>query len=177
MTETDPAPMMRAAVQGTTSLLASALAESKRESGNGRLKSVVFMSTISAIFSPSKPADHSFTEADWNDAAEEEVRRLGKNSPGYVIYQASKTAGEREFWSFGKETDAPFGMTALCPAWVNSLFAIKHLVNTKYMQACPWTSTLSSEAHLNPQHARQGYLRHVLRWPNPGICAHQKHFR
>jgi nucleoside-diphosphate-sugar epimerase len=116
MTETDPAPMMRAAVDGTTSLLASALAESKRDSGKEILKSVVFMSTISAIFSPSKPAAHSFTEADWNDAAEEEVRRLGKGASGYVIYQASKTAGERAFWKFGQETAPGFGMTALCPA-------------------------------------------------------------
>ena len=116
MTETDPAPMMRAAVTGTTSLLASALAESKREPRNDALKSVVFMSTISAIFSPSKPAGHVFTGADWNDAAEEEVRRLGKSTPGYVIYQASKTAAERAFWEFGKEKRAEFGMAALCPA-------------------------------------------------------------
>jgi nucleoside-diphosphate-sugar epimerase len=116
MTETDPAPLMRAAVQGTTSLLASALAEAKQASQQDALKSVVFMSTISAVFSPSKPAGHVFTEADWNDAAEEEVRRLGKSTPGYVIYQASKTAAERAFWEFGKETGAEFGMTALCPA-------------------------------------------------------------
>ncbi|KAG7291418.1 hypothetical protein NEMBOFW57_001437 [Staphylotrichum longicolle] len=116
MTETDPAPMMRAAVQGTTSLLASALAESKRESRQGALKSVVFMSTISAVFSPSKPAGHAFTEADWNDVAEAEVSRLGKDSPGYVIYQASKTAAERAFWKFGQKVEARFGMTALCPA-------------------------------------------------------------
>ncbi|KAK4157369.1 SGNH hydrolase-type esterase domain-containing protein [Chaetomidium leptoderma] len=116
MTETDPAPMMRAAVQGTTSLLNSALTESKRESQRGALKSVVFMSTISAVFSPSRPAGHVFTEADWNDVAEEEVRRLGKDTPGYVIYQASKTAAERAFWRFGTKKGASFGMTALCPA-------------------------------------------------------------
>jgi len=114
MTETDPAPMMRAAVQGTTSLLASVLAESKRESRKEALESVVFMSTISAVFSP-KSAGHVFTEADWNDAAEEEVRRLGKSTPGYVIYQASKTAAERAYWAFGNQTGAGFSMTALCP--------------------------------------------------------------
>ncbi|KAH6855387.1 hypothetical protein B0I37DRAFT_364801 [Chaetomium sp. MPI-CAGE-AT-0009] len=116
MAETDPEPMMRASVQGTTSLLASALAESKRGPPKDALKSIVFMSTVSAVFSPSKPAGHTFTEADWNDAAEEEVRRLGKNTPGYVIYQASKTAAERAFWQFGKNTEAEFAMTALCPA-------------------------------------------------------------
>jgi nucleoside-diphosphate-sugar epimerase len=116
MAETDPAPMMRAAVQGTSSLLAAALAESQREPGKGVLKSVVFMSTISAIFSPSRPAGHVFAEADWNDAAEEEVRRLGRDTPGYVIYQASKTAAERAFWKLGKETDTWLNLTALCPA-------------------------------------------------------------
>lgn len=116
MAETDPEPMMRASVQGTTSLLASALAESKKGSQEDVLKSVVFMSTISAVFSPSKPSGHIFTEADWNDAAEEEVRRLGKNTPGYVIYQASKTAAERALWKFGKDTGAGFSMAALCPA-------------------------------------------------------------
>jgi nucleoside-diphosphate-sugar epimerase len=116
MAETDPAPMMRAAVKGTTSLLASALAESQRDPGKGALKSVVFMSTISAIFSPSRRPGHVFTEADWNDAAEEEVRRLGRDTPGYVIYQASKTAAERAFWKLGKETDTRLNLTALCPA-------------------------------------------------------------
>jgi nucleoside-diphosphate-sugar epimerase len=131
MTETDPAPMMRAAVRGTTSLLASALAESKREPRQGALKSVVFMSTISAVFSPATPAGHAFTEVDWNDVAEEEVRRLGKESPGYVIYQASKTAAERAFWKFGQEAEAGFGMTALCPAWV-TLLLLKAVCIAKY---------------------------------------------
>ncbi|KAL2269285.1 hypothetical protein VTJ83DRAFT_1469 [Remersonia thermophila] len=113
MTETDAAPMMRAAVQGTTSLLASALAESNRSSP---LRSVVFMSTISAIFSPGRPAGHVFTEADWNDAAEAEMQRLGRKTPGYVVYQASKTAAERAFWRFADESRPRFGMVALCPA-------------------------------------------------------------
>jgi nucleoside-diphosphate-sugar epimerase len=111
--------MMRAAVQGSMSLLSSALAES---TGKGVLRSVVFMSTISAVFSPSKPAGHAFTEADWNDVAEQEVQRLGKGSSGYAIYQASKTAAERAFWRFGRESGARFGMTALCPACVTPPF-------------------------------------------------------
>ncbi|KAL2192485.1 hypothetical protein P885DRAFT_72970 [Corynascus similis CBS 632.67] len=118
MTETDPAPMMRAAVQGTSSLLTSALGEARKETRKGALKSVVFVSSMSAIFSPFRPAGHVFTEADWNEAAEEEMRRLGKNTPGYVIYQASKVAAERAYWEFGRETGADFAMTALCPGLV-----------------------------------------------------------
>ncbi|KAK3903998.1 hypothetical protein C8A05DRAFT_42873 [Staphylotrichum tortipilum] len=117
MTEADPGPMMRAAVEGTTSLLFSALAESKRKvGGQAALKSVVFMSTISAVFSPNRPDGHAFTEADWNDVAEEAARTLAPGSSGYLIYQASKTVAERAFWKFGQESGAGFGMTALCPA-------------------------------------------------------------
>lgn len=117
LAETEPGPMMRAAVQGTNSLLFSALAESKRRTAHqNALKSVVFMSTISAVFSPTTPAGHAFTEADWNDVAEEAARTLAPGSSGYLIYQASKTVAERAFWKFGQESGAGFGMTALCPA-------------------------------------------------------------
>ncbi|KAK0655073.1 SGNH hydrolase-type esterase domain-containing protein [Cercophora newfieldiana] len=95
MTATDPAPMMRAAVDGTTSLLASALSPAATKD----LRSVVFMSTISAIFSPLRSPGHVFTEADWNDVAEKQVAEQGPSTPGYVIYQASKTAAERAFWA------------------------------------------------------------------------------
>ena len=151
MSETDPAPMMRAAVQGTTSLLASALAESMREPGRAdSLKSVVFMSTISAVFSPSKSAGHVFTEVDWNDVAEQEVRRLGRNSPGYVIYQASKTAAERAFWRFGRETGAGFGMTALCPAYVTPFSAIR---GPRRLKTYPARSLARRSTSQNPSQA------------------------
>ncbi len=151
MSETDPAPMMRAAVQGTTSLLTSALAESIREPGRAcPLKSVVFMSTISAVFSPTKPAGHVFTEADWNDVAEQEVRRLGRNSPGYVIYQASKTAAERAFWRFGRETGAGFGMTALCPAYVTPFFVIP---STRRLKTYPAQSLARPSTSPSPSRA------------------------
>lgn len=114
MTETDPAPVMRAAVRGTTTLLASALGEYQAK--KGVLRSFVFASSISAVFSPARPPSHVFTEADWNDVAEEEVRRLGKDVSGYVLYQASKTAAERAFWEFGEEKRPGFAMAALCPA-------------------------------------------------------------
>ncbi|KXX75462.1 putative NADPH-dependent methylglyoxal reductase GRP2 [Madurella mycetomatis] len=114
VTETDPLPVMRAAVEGTTSLLGSALAEWQAK--KGALRSFVFASSISAVFSPARSPGHVFTEADWNDVAEEEVRRLGSDVSGYALYQASKTAAERAFWRFGEEKAAGFGMVALCPA-------------------------------------------------------------
>ncbi|KAK4143595.1 uncharacterized protein C8A04DRAFT_12281 [Dichotomopilus funicola] len=127
-TATEPEPMMRAAVRGTTSLLASARTEARRrgKSKSNPFRTVVFLSSFSAIVSPSRPAGHVFTEADWNDDAEEEVRRLGKNASGYVVYQASKAAAERAFWRVGEEVEMEaesegkggFDMVALCPALV-----------------------------------------------------------
>lgn len=118
MTETNLTLMMRGAVDGTTSLLRSALAAASTNSKSSRepLRSVVYMSSISAVFAPNKGPEHTYTADDWNDEAEREVERLGVDTPGYVIYQASKTAGERAFWKFHSENAPPFKMVALCPA-------------------------------------------------------------
>jgi len=105
---------MRAAINGTTSLLTSATKTKSKT-----LRSIVFMSTISAIFSPVRDVGHVFTEDDWNDVAEREVDELGEAAGGYVIYQASKTAAERAFWAAaGKEGERERGvrMVSICPA-------------------------------------------------------------
>lgn len=59
----EPEPMMRAAVQGTTGLMDSALAASR--SGNP-LRSVLFMSSISAVFSPNHEPGYRFDWTDWH---------------------------------------------------------------------------------------------------------------
>lgn len=41
---------------------------------------------------------------------------MGDKTPGYVVYQASKTAAERAFWRFKEEEKPGFAMTTLCPA-------------------------------------------------------------
>jgi nucleoside-diphosphate-sugar epimerase len=106
---------MRAAVEGTTSLLASAFSPQALPS----LQSVIFMSTISAIFSPLRPKGHIFTESDWNDMAEREVNEKGKQAEGYVIYQASKTKAERVFWENSpSRPNQSVRMVTLCPAYV-----------------------------------------------------------
>ncbi|KAK4161254.1 hypothetical protein QBC43DRAFT_324033 [Cladorrhinum sp. PSN259] len=114
MNPTSVRDMMDASFKGTASLLQSCL------SANGVLKSVVYMSSISAVYSP-KPGrlgEHVYSEKDWNNEAEEQVQREGDNTPGYVVYQASKAAAEREFWEFGKREEGlkGVGMSALCPA-------------------------------------------------------------
>lgn len=62
----------------------------------------------------------TFTEDDWNDAAVETAQELGKDTPGRLIYAASKTAAERAFFYLHRETQGRrnFSMTAVNPATV-----------------------------------------------------------
>ncbi|KAF5000747.1 hypothetical protein FGRMN_1515 [Fusarium graminum] len=108
---TDPEPVLEVAIRGTESILESALTEPS-------VKTVVLMSSIAAIASIDQKLPHRFTEADWNDAALGAVKKLGKETPGPLIYLASKVAGERAFWKFRDERKPPFTMTALNPTFV-----------------------------------------------------------
>lgn len=119
MTTTDPGPMMRAAVEGTASLLSSVQLASRH--APGILKSIVFMSSISAVYSPEvDTSQHTFTGKDWNLSAERDLAALiaqQRTPPGYLIYQASKVAAERAFWDSQRE-GASVGvvMASICPA-------------------------------------------------------------
>jgi nucleoside-diphosphate-sugar epimerase len=106
----DPEPILHAAVNGTTTILKSAV------NAGPQLKTVVDMSSIAAIKpkAASNPP-YTITEKDWNDVAEAEVVRLGKDTPGPFIYSASKTAAEKAFWKFQKENNPAFAMTAINP--------------------------------------------------------------
>lgn len=105
---TDPDPVLEVAIKGTESVLESALTEPS-------IKSVVLMSSIAAISATGSPSSNRVTEADWNDAALDAVKKLGKASPSPLIYVASKVAGERAFWKFRDEKKPSFTMTALNP--------------------------------------------------------------
>jgi nucleoside-diphosphate-sugar epimerase len=105
---TDPDPVLDVAIKGTQSVLESALTEPS-------IKSVVLMSSIAAITGSAIPPSNRVTEADWNDAALDAVKKLGKESPGPLIYVASKVASERAFWKFRDEKKPSFTMAALNP--------------------------------------------------------------
>ncbi|KAH7394167.1 putative NAD dependent epimerase/dehydratase [Phaeosphaeria sp. MPI-PUGE-AT-0046c] len=108
----DPAPVLHAAVTGTKTILASALKYS-----GPQLKSVVVMSSIAAVRS-SHPPPYTFTENDWNDFAEKMCEAKGKETPGIIIYAASKVAAEKAFWEF-KESEKPkFAMASVNPVFV-----------------------------------------------------------
>ncbi|OIW26305.1 NAD(P)-binding protein [Coniochaeta ligniaria NRRL 30616] len=106
---TDPEPVLRAAVHGTTGILESAVKESS-------VKHFVLMSSIVSCLSPKET--YRFTEKDWNTVAEAAVAEKGKDAGGYLIYAASKVAAEKALWKFRNERKPKFTVTALNPVFV-----------------------------------------------------------
>ncbi|KAL6707367.1 hypothetical protein ACN47E_004146 [Coniothyrium glycines] len=109
---TDPAPILHAAVNGTKTILESASAHA-----GPQLKTVVLTSSIAAVKN-SHPAPYTFTEKDWNDTAEQMCAAKGADTPGPVIYAASKVAGEKAFWQFQKDKAPAFTMASVNPVFV-----------------------------------------------------------
>jgi nucleoside-diphosphate-sugar epimerase len=108
---TDPDPVIKAAVDGTITALNSAL-------GAGpQLKTFVYLSSIVSVMS-GNPAPYTYTEKDWNDWAEPTVAAKGKETPGPIIYMASKAAAEKAFWKFREQHAPSFAQTALNPVFV-----------------------------------------------------------
>ncbi len=104
----DPAPVIRAAVEGTTAVLESA-------ARSASVRSVVLMSSIVAVLTAPTDEPRVLTEADWNDWAEGIAAARGSDTPGPVIYSASKAAAEKAFWRFRDERKPAFTMTAINP--------------------------------------------------------------
>lgn len=72
------------------------------------------MSSIAAVRS-SHPPPYTFTENDWNDFAEKMCEAKGKETPGIIIYAASKVAAEKAFWKFKEEEKPAFAMASVNP--------------------------------------------------------------
>ncbi|KAF1973563.1 NAD(P)-binding protein [Bimuria novae-zelandiae CBS 107.79] len=106
-----PEPVMKAAIQGTQTILNSAL------KAGPQLKSFVVLSSIAAVRNLTPPP-YTFTEKDWNDFAEPMVMQNGKDTPGFMIYVASKAAAEKAFWAWRDEKKPSFAMSALNPVFV-----------------------------------------------------------
>jgi nucleoside-diphosphate-sugar epimerase len=90
----DPDDYIIPAVQGTLSVLKSALKE------GGNVKRIVITSSLAAIFSTVTNPPRTFTESDWADEFVEAVQRKGKQSTGNEKYKASKTLAEKNAWDF-----------------------------------------------------------------------------
>jgi nucleoside-diphosphate-sugar epimerase len=80
---TNPEPLIRTAVDGTTGVLDSALTSPS-------VKSVVVMSSAVATSGDTDTPTQTWTEADWNTPALDAVAQLGPKTPGRVAYFASK---------------------------------------------------------------------------------------
>ncbi|KAM7196781.1 hypothetical protein V8F33_005900 [Rhypophila sp. PSN 637] len=105
----DPSAFMHASVEGLKQALNAAY------ENQDTVKSFVFMSSTAAIISE-KNGDYTFAEADWNTYAERMVAEKGvMAAPRHVVYEASKVAAEREFWSFKERKTPKFAMTAVNP--------------------------------------------------------------
>lgn len=115
----DPKPILHAAVQGTKTILESAIAHA-----GPQLKTVIVMSSIASVKN-ANPAPYTFTEKDWNDYAEKMCEEKGTDTPGPVIYSASKVAAEKAFWAFQKERKPAFTMTSINPVYAQPLTSPK----------------------------------------------------
>lgn len=112
---TDPEPILHTAVVGTTTIL-----ESAYEHAGPQLQSVIVMSSIAAITTGAEPP-YTYTEKDWNNWAEKIVQAKGKDTPGSVIYVASKAAAEKAFWKFKEEKKPAWSMVSINPVYVQQL--------------------------------------------------------
>ncbi|KAI0665748.1 NAD-P-binding protein [Trametes maxima] len=109
----DPQAFIQPAVEGTLSILRSALKCST-------VKRVVITSSVSGIATSDKVVPKTFTEADWNDEAVKQVEEEGSRAPAYIKYNASKTLSERAAWDFieKNKSQASFDLSVINPSWV-----------------------------------------------------------
>ena len=71
-----PEEFVGPAVAGNLQMLKSAAKQPKNA-----IKSIVVTSSVAAVYDPTKPEHHVFTEADWNHATEAKVKNEGKETP------------------------------------------------------------------------------------------------
>jgi len=90
---TNPDDLIVPAVQGTTSILNSALKHASN------LKRVILTSSGVAVLEVTT-VPRVFTESNWNEAAVETVKTKGSEAGPFAIYCASKTLAEKSAWEF-----------------------------------------------------------------------------
>lgn len=126
--ELDPAKLIGPALDGTLSILRSAL--------NSSVKRVVITSSVAAVFQTIhkytpivytevsvQPMHHEeyhsrIHQNDWNEQSIEVVEAKGKNAPIFTKYSASKTLAEKAAWNFVKEQQPQFDLVTILPGFV-----------------------------------------------------------
>ncbi|KZT23559.1 NAD(P)-binding protein [Neolentinus lepideus HHB14362 ss-1] len=105
--------LVHPAINGTNSLLSAV-----DEHGTS-VRRVVITSSFAAMMQPHpENPDYVYTESDWNDAAFEQVKQLGKDVPGIIAYLASKNEAERAAWRFMDEKKPNFELSVINPVYV-----------------------------------------------------------
>ncbi|RDX45050.1 NAD(P)-binding protein [Lentinus brumalis] len=103
----DPSAVINPAVEGTLSILNSALKH------RATVRRVVILSSAAAIFSPPRPEDAGtrvLDERDWNEVSPKEVQEKGGKASGSDIYRTSKTLAERAAWKLYEDAKAKGGL-------------------------------------------------------------------
>ncbi|KAI0368231.1 NAD(P)-binding protein [Pilatotrama ljubarskyi] len=110
--EEDPEAYIKPAVDGTLSILRSALRHGRN------VKRVVITSSIAAVMSTFAPPG-VYSEEHWNEDAVRTVREQGRNAPGDIKYIASKALSEKAAWDFMNEhkDQASFDLCTILPSW------------------------------------------------------------
>ncbi|KAJ7657233.1 D-lactaldehyde dehydrogenase [Mycena polygramma] len=110
----EPEEVIGPAVQGTLSILTSAL-----KYGTS-VKRVVYTSSTAAVLQV-EPEPKTFSELDWNEQAPREAKELGRAASGITKYRASKVLAERAAWDFVEKHKGEIGwdLVALNPPYVH----------------------------------------------------------
>ena len=88
----EPADIIDPAIRGTLSVLKSALK-------SPTVKRIVYTTSTATMVKPTT-VPLIFDESNWNNFSIEEVKRKGRDAPGWLKYFASKTLAEKGMFSF-----------------------------------------------------------------------------
>ncbi|KAI9820468.1 MAG: hypothetical protein M1826_000905 [Phylliscum demangeonii] len=106
--------VVHVAVDATKNVLQTA-----HDCAGPQLEAVVVTSSVAAIINESQtPANHVFTEADWNEASVKVLEQANIQPDGIQLYFASKTLAEKAVWSWREEHKPSFSISAVCPSIV-----------------------------------------------------------
>lgn len=109
----DPKIVVDGVVAGTLNFLRAAAQEPS-------VKRFVLTSSSSAALTPIPGEKLVATTESWNDEAvdvawNKKGQKIGPNAYEFIVYAASKTTGEQEFWKFVKEKKPHFVANAVLP--------------------------------------------------------------
>ncbi|GJE86708.1 aldehyde reductase [Phanerochaete sordida] len=109
-----PQEMIVPAVEGTLSVLRSALAHA-----NDTVKRVVVTASCASVIT-AQPTPRTFSEADWNELSPRMCEERGADASNTDMYRASKTLAERAAWRFAEENKDKlrFDVAVLNPPFV-----------------------------------------------------------